>query len=150
MRMRTYIERLQRRLRGEQMGADEGFSLAELIVVVAIIAILAAVAVPVYMNQQDRARTNGAISELRAAKTAVAAFLAENDGTAPTNFNAAQLDEYGVPLNRPTGSGAAIIGLTIAQTAASVAGGDLDYDFVGQAANGLSCSATMRTEPTCS
>lgn len=60
-----------------------GFSLVELMIVVAIIAILAAVAVPAYFNHLMRSRQTAVVSELMAIKAAQERFFAERGGYAP-------------------------------------------------------------------
>ncbi len=82
---------------------QKGFSLVELMVVIAIIAILAAVAVPMYSNYTDRARISGEISQLGAAKNAVAEALIAG-GTMPTTSNGATITTSGssMPIAEPS------------------------------------------------
>ena len=61
---------MTRRLNGNQ----RGFTLVELMVVIAIIGVLVAIAIPIYSNMQARARTAKAQSDLRGLYSALAAF----------------------------------------------------------------------------
>jgi type IV pilus assembly protein PilA len=78
--MRQTINRMQQR--GQE---DRGFTMIELLVVVVIIGVLVAIAVPVYLNYRKGAANKSAASDVRGAITAVEQYYTENNNTYPDN-----------------------------------------------------------------
>ena len=68
----------------------KGFTLAELLIVVAIIAVLTAIAIPIFNTQLEKSREETDIANLRSAKAAAVAYFLDNpSSTGTVYFNAA-------------------------------------------------------------
>ncbi len=67
--------------------AQQGFTLIELMIVVAIIGILAAIAIPAYQDYTCRAKISEAITSAAPAKTAVSEYVISGDGSYPSTAN---------------------------------------------------------------
>jgi type IV pilus assembly protein PilA len=103
------ITKLRKRIESEQ-----GFTLIEMLIVIIILGILLAIAVPAYLKFRDRAHNSAAQANIRAAIPAMEAYNADNTGSASdADANAGTTGYAGMTLALLQGYDAAIKGMSV-------------------------------------
>jgi type IV pilus assembly protein PilA len=127
------ILKLRQRLAQE----ESGFTLIELLVVMLILGILAAIAIPAFLNQSQKGEDSKAIADVRTAETSAETYAVEHQGSYSGMTNAQLItiepavnDFTGVLTVTVTGGGT---GYSVAVH--STAGGGRDFTLT-RAANG--------------
>ena len=131
--------------------SQKGFTLIELMIVVAIIGVLAAVAVPAYNDYIQRAQASEAFSEIGGMKTAISMFAQEN-GTYPiaadiaTGIGGPVTGKYSSAATTP-GSGVIIVTMSEA-AGADVSGKTVTFTppatIAGAASFAFACTTTAK------
>jgi type IV pilus assembly protein PilA len=90
-----FVTKLQKRLKQE----ESGFTLIELLIVLVIIGILLAIAVPSYLGFKDRAAKTAAQANVRSAIPSVEAYYADNGTYVGMSPAALKLIDAGVKVS---------------------------------------------------
>jgi general secretion pathway protein G len=116
-----------------------GFTLVEIILVIVIIGILAAIIIPKFAGQSDKAKVATTKANINSLRSAIRLFQSDNNGTPPTNLTTDLVPNYirAIPEEAVTPSNAVASSATGAGGwVYSSASGEVSVNLSGNDANG--------------
>jgi type IV pilus assembly protein PilA len=124
-------------MKNQMQKGQQGFTLIELMIVVAIIGILAAIAIPAYQDYVTRAKWAKAISAIEPLKLAIGECVNDNAASFTTCDSTTDLNSYGITA-MPSGTAVESAVVNVATTTAGI-------DINGTAVPGLgACRFELR------
>lgn len=129
-----------------QLARQQGFTLIELMIVIAIVGILAAIALPAYQDYTVRARMSEPLARLAEAKTTIAEFYAAN-GAMPTAGQSGISTVETLIIRSIVYNGADTVRAVVKQSVMPGAAGDLSFELVALT-NPLQRSITWTCRPS--
>ncbi len=122
------------------MRTQQGFTLIELMIVIAIIGVLASIAIPQFQDYVTRTKVTEGLSLAAAAETAVAATFQSNGALPVTGTNTS----YGLP------SSGSISGRYVASIIVNAGSGKIVIDYNGNLGAGLPAGMLLTLTPATS
>ena len=128
------------------MKNQKGFTLIELMIVVAIIAILAAIALPAYQDYMKRSKVSEAVAAMGACKTSVAEYYAARNAL-PADLAASGCSNIASQYVTSVDVAAGVISVTPNVAAIGIPAGNITLTPVVASNNltGWNCSTTLET-----
>jgi type IV pilus assembly protein PilA len=122
-----------KRLR-ERSRSESGFTLIELLVVMLILGILAAIAIPAFFNQRDKASDSAKKTEVRTMQTAMETCATDKGGTyVGCDISALNAIEPTIPIGAPAPTGLSATEYTVRSTTNTSSG---NWFQIARASNG--------------
>ena len=126
---------------------QQGFTLIELIIVVAIIGILAAIAIPAYQDYTVRSKVTELINAAGVCKTSIAEYY-QTKGVMPTNITNSGCSTTGTANSLPPAVSNGDITVTAASTLATQLGAGTNLGYKADC-GGAACAGTPITAWDC-